>query len=216
MDSELGSRTSTTLLGRLRGNPTDEAAWAEFVARYGKKIYGWCRRWHLQDADAADVTQAVLLKLAREMRTFDYNPAGSFRGWLKTLSHHAWQDLVQRRRHLIVAGGGQVEEQLHSLEARDDLAARIKAALDAEVFDQAVIRVRLRVHPRTWQAFQLTALEGLTGPKAAARLGISLSNVYKAKSNVQKLLQQEIRYVERSMCHEHMPDERATGKASDK
>ena len=73
-------RTSATLLGRLRGQPTDQEAWSEFVDRYGARIYGWCRRWSLQDADAKDVTQAVLATLCIKMRTFTYDPSLSFRG----------------------------------------------------------------------------------------------------------------------------------------
>ena len=80
-------RTSASLLGRLRHQPTDQEAWSEFVDRYGEKIYGWCRRWHLQDADAKDVTQAVLASLCIKMRTFSYDPGLSFRGWLRTLTH---------------------------------------------------------------------------------------------------------------------------------
>jgi RNA polymerase sigma-70 factor (ECF subfamily) len=198
MKSASGSSTNPTLLGRLRQQPTDQSAWAEFVAHYGKKIYGWCRRWHLQDADAADVTQAVLLKLARQMQTFVYDPAGSFRGWLKTLTHHAWHDLVARRRELAVSDNTRVEALLQSLAARDDLVTSLEAALDQEMLEEAMGRVRLRVQPHTWHAFRLTALEGRSGPEAAADLGLPLTTVYKAKSNVQKLLQEELRYLERT------------------
>jgi hypothetical protein len=52
--------TSLTLLARLRDTPADQGAWGAFVARYGRKIYGWCRHWGLQEADAEDVTQVVL------------------------------------------------------------------------------------------------------------------------------------------------------------
>ena len=38
------------------------------------KIYSWCRAWRLQDADAQDVTQAVLAKLAVRLRRFAYDP----------------------------------------------------------------------------------------------------------------------------------------------
>src|SRR5262249_27845754 len=89
MDQPSDSETSPTLLGRLRLDPSDQASWKTFVQRYGPKIYGWCRGWNLQDADAQDVTQNVLLKLAAKLSTFHYDPAGSFRGWLKTLTHHA-------------------------------------------------------------------------------------------------------------------------------
>ena len=66
-----------SLLGRLRRDPTNQAIWDEFVDHYGTKIYAWCRRWGLQEADAQDVTQNVLLKLADKMRTFTYDPSRS-------------------------------------------------------------------------------------------------------------------------------------------
>ena len=83
------STTSVTLLARLRRDPTDQAAWCDFVTRYGPKILQWCRRWRLQEADAQDVTQDVLLKLHSLMATFSYDASRSFHGWLKTLAHHA-------------------------------------------------------------------------------------------------------------------------------
>ncbi len=61
-DSQL--RTRASLLLRLRAGPDDQAAWQEFVARYGPLIYGWCRHWRMQPADAEDIAQSVLLKLA--------------------------------------------------------------------------------------------------------------------------------------------------------
>jgi RNA polymerase sigma-70 factor (ECF subfamily) len=91
--------TSPTLLGKLSRLPADQAAWAAFTERYGRKIYGWCRYWQLQEADAEDITQAVLLKLAEKMRAFTYDPGrGSFRAWLKTVTHNAWRDFVEGRR----------------------------------------------------------------------------------------------------------------------
>ena len=118
--------TSPTLLGRLSRLPTDQAAWCEFSERYGRKIYGWCRHWQLQQADAEEVTQEVLLKLARKMATFTYDPAQSFRAWLKTVAHHAWRDFLDgRRRPGAGSGDTQVLEMLHSVAARDNLVEQL-------------------------------------------------------------------------------------------
>ncbi|MFI5458685.1 MAG: hypothetical protein ACHRXM_24915 [Isosphaerales bacterium] len=38
MPRDHSARTSTTLLGRLRHDPSDQAAWSDFVARYRPKI----------------------------------------------------------------------------------------------------------------------------------------------------------------------------------
>jgi RNA polymerase sigma-70 factor (ECF subfamily) len=197
MGSPADSRTSPTLLGRLCRAPTDQAAWGEFVDRYGRKIYAWCRQWNLQDADAEDVTQTVLVRLARRLPTFAYDEKRSFRGWLRTLTQHAWSDFLKRRAR---AGRGsadpEVEAFLESLRAREDLAAVLQEQFDQELLQEAIARVRLRVAPRSWQAFQLTAVEGLSGAEAAQRLGMRVAAVFKAKSRVQQLLQDEVSELE--------------------
>src|SRR5262245_24978589 len=121
MADALMPTTRVTLLVRLRQDPTDQAAWDVFVERYGRHIYRWCRQWQLQDADAEDVTQDILVKLARKLRDFAYDPSRSFRGWLKTLAHHAWRDFVDSpRRARAAAGDNQARVLLQTLEARED------------------------------------------------------------------------------------------------
>src|SRR5215831_764465 len=168
-----GARTSGTLLSRLR-SPLDQEAWNEFVELYGRRIYGWCRQWGLQEADAEDVTQDVLLRLARKMRGFAYDPSRSFRGWLRTLTHHAWSDFLEDRKRP-GAGGGEVTRALEQVEARDDLARWLDEEFTRALFEEASARVRLRVQPHTWEAFRLTAVEGKTGAEVAALLKMQVA-----------------------------------------
>ncbi len=185
--------TRIVLLTRLRQDPSDQAGWEEFVERYGRHIYRWCRRWKLQDADAEDVTQNILVKLIQKLRTFAYDPSRSFRGWLKTVAHHAWRDFEDsRRRAQRAAGDSQVQELMLSLEAREDLAQKLEEAFDLELLEAAKVRVRLRVAPHTWEAFRLMALEGLAVAEVAARVRLQVAMVYVAKNKVQKMLQEEI------------------------
>ena len=189
--------TSVSLLDRLRHESVDQEAWSEFVRRYGPHIYRWCRKWKLQEADAQDVTQAVLLRLADKMRTFQYDPSRKFRAFLKTLTHNAWYDFLQSRKRAGVGSGDtDVLEALHTLEARDDLVQHLQGQFDREVLDEAMTRVQKRVEPHTWKAFCLTALEGLAGSVAAERLNMKIATVFKAKSKVQKLLQEEVANME--------------------
>ena len=190
------TQTSATLLGRLQQVPSDQAAWGEFIERYGRKIFGWCRQWNLQEADAEDVTQTVLLKLADKMRSFVYDPSRSFRGWLKTVTRHAWSDFWDSRAKEVAEGGSQAVQMLHTVEARDDLVRRLEDEFDRELLDAAVTRVRGRVTPRTWQAYQMTALEGRSGAEAAQALGMKVATVFVAKSKVLKMLQEERRKLE--------------------
>jgi RNA polymerase sigma-70 factor (ECF subfamily) len=188
--------TSPTLLARLRHNPSNEAAWDEFVEQYGRHIYRWCRQWHLQDADAEDVAQEILLKLARKLRDFAYNPESSFRGWLKTVAHHAWRDFVDGRSLARPIGDEQVWALLQSVEAREDLIQKLEEAFDHELLEAAKVQVRLRVAPHTWEAFRLVAIEGLPVAEVATSVHMQVAMVYVAKSKVQKMLHEEIQKLE--------------------
>jgi RNA polymerase sigma-70 factor (ECF subfamily) len=155
-----------TLLGRLCRDPANQAYWAEFVDRYWAKIYGWCRQWGLQEADAQDVTQDVLLRLAGRIRHFRYDPGKSFLAWLMTVTRHAYVDFLDHRQQLgRGSGDSQVLEMLRGVEARDDLLKKLDEEFDRELLEEAMARVRLRVAPQTWEAFRLTAPEGLRGPR---------------------------------------------------
>jgi RNA polymerase sigma-70 factor (ECF subfamily) len=197
MAQSAGSKTSLTLLGRLQQTPTDQGAWDLFVERYGPKVYTWCRRWRLQESDAQDVTQNVLLELARQMQSFVYRQGGTFRGWLRTVAYRAYCDyLTARQRVTPGSGDDAVLAQLSSVEARTDLLQQLEEEYDRELLDEATGRVRLRVQPHTWDAFVLTAVEGLSGADVARRLGMQIGAVYVARGKVQKMLQEEVRRLE--------------------
>jgi RNA polymerase sigma-70 factor (ECF subfamily) len=194
MGGKQDSGTRITLLGRLRRDPTNPEAWGEFVEHYGAKIYGWCRKWGLQEADAQDVTPNVLLKLAQKLRAFTYDADRSFRAWLKTLTHHALSDFLDgRRRPGLGSGDSGVADMLQSVAARDDLVQQLEAEFDREILAEAM----LRVAPQTWQAFTLTALEGLPGAEAAGRIPMQVAQVFVAKRRVQNMLQEEVAKLDR-------------------
>ncbi len=187
--------TSMTLLQALRARPDDESAWGRFVERYQPLILSWCARRGLSPNDAADVAQDVMLKMARFIRNFEYDSRRSFRAWLKTVTHNAWHDWAGKEaRH---GSGADDDETLQSVAARDDLILRLQQEYDAEIMELAVLRVQLRVSESVWQAFELTAFDGLTGIEAAKRLQIDVAKLYVDKSRVTKFLQEEVPKLER-------------------
>jgi RNA polymerase sigma-70 factor (ECF subfamily) len=197
MRSDIADSTRVTLLHRLNQNPGDQLSWAEFVRLYGPAIRIWLIHWGLQEADAQDVTQNVLLRLTAKLPQFKYDPSKSFRGWLKTLTHHAWHDFVTEAGYRNRGSGDtSVLDQLQSVAAREDLAARVEAEFDKELLEVAMTRARERVAGTTWQAFKLSALDGVLPQEVADKLGVRVSQVYLAKHRVQKLVQEEIRVLE--------------------
>jgi len=156
-------------------------------------MYQWCLRWGLQHADAQDVTQQVLVKLALTLRGFAYDPARSFRAWLRTLTHHAWQDFLTAQ-HRAVPGSGDsaILERLATEPARDDFRRCLKEAFDHELLEQAIDAVCRQVQPATWEAFRLTAFDEVPPVEAARRLNKKVATVYVLRSKVQKLLRAEL------------------------
>jgi RNA polymerase sigma factor (sigma-70 family) len=197
MSADSADTTRVTLLHRLNQNPTDQLSWAEFVRSYGPAIRGWLIHWGLQEADAQDVAQNVLLRLTAKLPQFKYDPTKSFRGWLKTLTHHAWHDFVTEAGYRTRGSGDtSVLDQLQSVEAREDLTARVEATFDKELLEMALLRAKERVADTTWQAFKLAALDGVAPQTVADQLSVRVSQVYLAKHRVQKLVQEEIRALE--------------------
>ena len=99
------SSTRASLLSRVRDGANDRA-WREFSDQYGELILRYCRRRGLQQMDAEDVRQLVLMGLSRSLRSggFRYAPGkGRFRDYLGATVRHAIQRFLSR--HAPGSGG---------------------------------------------------------------------------------------------------------------
>ena len=133
--------TSATLLGKLRAQSDNAAAWSEFIQRYRPRIFGFSIASGLQPADAEDVTQNVLCKLAVKMRDFCYDPNQSFRAWLKAVTRNVLHDFHNERR-VNASGESAVLRMLDNVQAREELAQQLEAEFDCELLEEAIRRVR--------------------------------------------------------------------------
>jgi RNA polymerase sigma factor (sigma-70 family) len=175
------SATSPTLLGRLRNTQDLEewnAAWKEFVERFGPPILTWCRRYNLQDADARDLTQQVLYKVLSAMKTFEYDQTKSFRGWLRTITRHAWHDFVRQRQNQPQStGDARVRWMMEQREADTELVTHLSEAFDLELLELAESLARCRIEPCTWQVYELIKEEKCGFQEVATRLKVALGTV---------------------------------------
>jgi RNA polymerase sigma-70 factor (ECF subfamily) len=193
MPAKPGDETSISLIHRLGKSPADPQAWDECVERYRPMIRAWCLKWRLQESDADDVVQEVLVSLVDAMRRFQYDPARSFRGWLKTVTQHALSKFVTRRRKDVGRAAAPAEMLAEFADARTDLEHQLDETFNTELLELAMHLVKKRVKAVTWDAFQLTAIQGLSGEAAAAKLQIPVPNVFVARNRVQKMLREEAR-----------------------
>jgi RNA polymerase sigma-70 factor (ECF subfamily) len=185
--------TRPSLLVRLR-DADDAEAWRQLVHVYAPLVYRYARRHGLQDADAADLTQEVLLGVSVGVRRLEYDPGrGSFRGWLFTLAHHKLYDLLARQRR---QGRGSGDSgTLLVLAEQPDRAdeEQWQREYRQQVFAWAAEQVRPAVAATTWQAFWQTAVEGKSCRDVADALGLTVAAVYLARSRVMARLKEQVR-----------------------
>ena len=189
------SETSLSLLLKLKNEPIDNASWVEFVTRYEPMILKWCSKWGLQDADASDVSQNVLLKIAKYMSRFEYKPDGGFRKWLRRVTYNAWCDHLSGHKWA-GAGGDAIRIVFESAEARDDLLEMIEEEYNRQIIGDAKAVVQNRVEPHIWRAFEMMAEQGKSANETAAELNIAVGNAYVCKSRIQRMLTEEIAKME--------------------
>jgi RNA polymerase sigma factor (sigma-70 family) len=193
------SSTHSSLFLRLKASPQDEAAWREFVARYGRLIYAWARDRGLSLPDCEDVRQKVLVRLVVVLRTFEYDPEKSFRGLVCVMTQHAVNDLLDERRRKPSASGSEaVFDLLNSVEAREDLGRRLEEEYAREIFEEACRVVQREVKPTVWQLFWLTVPTGLGGgglsvSEAAKQKSVPAARVYQSRHQAVARLKEQIR-----------------------
>ena len=89
MAEQLTPSTRLTLIGALAKG----LRWEEFVAIYGRVILHWARvDFRLQDADAENLRQDVLIRVWRGIGGYDCGK-GRFRSWLYVCTRNAVSNL---------------------------------------------------------------------------------------------------------------------------
>jgi RNA polymerase sigma-70 factor (ECF subfamily) len=178
--------TRASLLFRLRDSQ-DHEAWVEFVSLYEPTAYRLLRRHGLQDADAREVLQELLMAVSRSVDRWD--PAterGTFRGWLRRVARNLvinW--LKQRERRAIATGGSEMLAMLNMLPADSGPETiEFDQELRRALFQRAAEQVRAEVQPATWQAFWETGVVGTSSADASRKLGMSVGAVRVAKCRV--------------------------------
>ena len=186
--------TRPSLLLRLRDS-RDQQAWSTFLEIYQPLIYRVIRQRRVQDADAREVTQEVLLAVAKSIDQWEADPKrGTFRGWISTITRNLVVNfLIKQSRHPHGSGDSDFRRGLESLPApAGDESALFDVEERRQIFRWAADRIRPEFREANWQAFWRTAVEGQGAIKVAQELGISPGLVYVSRNRVMKRLREKV------------------------
>ena len=188
--------TRASLILRLR-NAEDVAAWDEFVGIYTPIISRVASRLGLQTSDIDNVSQEVLLRVARSVSHWlDRDDRGSFRAWLQRIARNETVNLLTRRATRPFDQLSSDDGSFADIVDEQGLSNELTLEYEREVFLWAAEQVRESVAVKTWQAFWLTHVEGLSIDDAAQQLGVRPGHIYFGRCRVMNRLKKTIQFFE--------------------
>ncbi len=188
--------TSEELLIRVR-DASDAVAWDRFASIYGPVVYRLARSRGLQDADANDLVQHVLMAVARKLPDWQRSSGGTrLRSWLYTIAKNETTNVLTRLPRKQARGGTTAMNVLRQQPASDCELDEVEIEYRRQLYRHAAQIVRSRADEATWLAFSMTMIDGVSVAAAASELGRSEGMVYAARSRIMNRLRNVVRELE--------------------
>lgn len=188
-------RTRASLLSKVQ-DLRDDSGWREFFNKYWRLIYHFGRRAGLNDADAQDLVQEVLLAVSKAMPGFSYDRSkGRFRTWLLTLVRTRLANHWGRRSRVL-----RMEEAVAELNHREETTTELERHWDDEwnhrLLAGAMELVRQRTQGRHYLFFDMVERQGVAVGAAAAAAGFNVAHAYVIRHRLRGLLREEVKRME--------------------
>jgi RNA polymerase sigma-70 factor (ECF subfamily) len=183
--------TPLSLLRQLQepaGHPSEQA-WRRFVNLYTPLLFQWARRVGARDQEIPDLVQEVFVVLAGELRSFQHGPGRRFRGWLWTVLLNKWRDHARRRAAVPTV---EAEAALATVSLEDPVAEFTEEEYRTYLIGRVLEIMRVELPDREWQACRDYILRGRSVAEVARELGLSVNQVYLAKSRLLRRLREEL------------------------
>ena len=192
--------TRESLLLRLK-DPCDREAWDQFADLYRPVVYRLARRRGLQDADAQDLSQQVLMAVASAIPRWQRsNEQTRFRHWLRRVAKNATLNALSRRTRDVGGGGSDFHHLLRETAERDQAT---EEAIDwehrREIYRRAVERIRAEVSDSTWQIFARSTIDGESIRSVSESLGKSIGAIYVARCRTMNRLREAVDCIQREL-----------------
>jgi RNA polymerase sigma-70 factor (ECF subfamily) len=176
--------TRESLILRLPSSQ-DALAWREFIAIYEPLIIRFAGRRGLQEADAREIAQNVLIAVAKSVDRWQPDrERGRFRAWLFRIARNQLINWISKQATQASSARALDGSALEQFPSEDYRAAEIELEYRREMFRVAAAQARDSFSSSTWDAFWRTAVLAESVDAVAASLSLSPGAVYIARSRV--------------------------------
>jgi RNA polymerase sigma-70 factor (ECF subfamily) len=163
----------------------DALAWREFIAIYEPLIIRFAGRRGLQEADAREIAQNVLIAVAKSVDRWQPDrERGRFRAWLFRIARNQLINWISKQATQASSARALDGSALEQFPSEDYRAAEIELEYRREMFRVAAAQARDSFSASTWDAFWRTAVLAESVDSVAASLELSPGAVYIARSRV--------------------------------
>ena len=152
------------------------------------------RQKGMQDADADDVAQQILVSVAKAVEQREHDPKrAKFRTWLNRVAQNAIINALSRGKPDRGSGDSELRAALNQHEkASGPGSDLLRLEYRREISRWAARQVRQEFQPATWDAFWLTAIEDQSIDEVAEKLDKNRGSIYAARSRVIRRIQEKV------------------------
>lgn len=185
--------TNEILIARVKDR-SDDQAWSEFLAIYQPVILRLARRRGLQDADAHDVCQKVVLSVSQAIGRWEPRPNQPFRAWLGRIARNAILNALTRRPLDIGSALSDVADQLNQIPDKANPESReLLQETQRQLFRQAARAIKSEFQDSTWKMFWRTEVLDEPVHQVAESLGCTTGAIYVSRCRIMKRLREAVR-----------------------
>ena len=168
--------TSKTLLDNIASG--DEISWDEFYLKYAPIVKALAQFKGLNAADADDVCQQVMMQFFKQSKTFKFDPdIARFRTYFGRIVNAKIINYFRRKENKEVL----VDDVMPDIPVDPEIEAIYMSEWRKTLLIEAQQKLKERVAPETYQAYELYAIQNRPVKKVAEYLDCSENQVYQAK-----------------------------------
>ncbi len=190
-------KTPTSLWNRVLDG--ESAAWEKLVDVWTPCVYEFCRRKGIQEADAGDVVQQVMIRVFRFRKNFSNREDGHrLKAWLLMIIGQTIADYYRQFAGKNQArGGSDMVDQMANLAETLASDSAVNSLGDEHFFNPGIWMartldvIRAEVTEETWQIFKMFKIEDRTAKEVGEHFGLKQTTVRQRVFTVTQRIKRE-------------------------